>query len=97
VHAQDEDLGEQEEFDEDDEDIAARIENIKRAQGIMILNSPNFIKKSYQLTATVMKAEGIPKCVAGSINPFVSVRVNGCVLRTKTVPKNPEPIFACRF
>jgi len=34
-------------YEDDEEEIARRIENIKRAQGVMLINSPNVINKQY--------------------------------------------------
>jgi len=69
------------------------IENIKRAQGLMLISQPEVYVKSYQLTIVVMKAEGLPDSGLGSVNPFVSARVNGCVLTTKIVNANKTPLF----
>jgi len=84
VHSQDEDFGNEDaaiDSDEDDESIARRIESIKRAQGIMQIGNPNKINKNFQMTVVVSKLEGLPK-LDKPIMPFVSARVNGCVMIT---------------
>lgn len=43
-----------------------------------------------------MKAESLPD-LGGDINPFVSMRVNGCVLATKIVSGNSNPLFNNRL
>lgn len=98
VHSMDEDIGEDVESEEEDEEaMAQKIENIKRAQGVMIVNSPNVVNKNYQLALVVMKAENLPNCLGSSVHPFVSARVNGCVLTSREVTKNPNPIFNNRL
>lgn len=85
VHSQDEDFGNegaQVDSDEDDESIARRIESIKRAQGVMQVLAPAKINKSFQMTVVVAKCEGLPVVKSGPLAPFVSARVNGCVLAT---------------
>ena len=63
VHAsEDDNLEDNGDSEEDDEEIARRIENIKRAQGVMLVNSPNVINKQYQLSVVLMKAENLPLC-----------------------------------
>ena len=48
------------------------------------------IDKSYQMTVTIAKAKHLVK-VDGLIQPFVSARVNGLVLRSnKKIKPNPE-------
>jgi len=84
VHSQDEDFGNEDaaiDSDEDDESIARRIESIKRAQGIMQIGNPSKINKNFQMTVVVSKLEGLPK-LDKPIMPFVSARVNGCVMIT---------------
>jgi hypothetical protein len=50
-------------FDEEDEEESIRrIENIKRAQGVMLLSNPNIITKNYQLSVIISKAEKIALC-----------------------------------
>jgi len=101
VHAQDEDFGDDVEAvdsDEDEEAIARRIESIKRAQGIMQVATPDKIDKSYQMTVIVARAEGLPKMDSkipkeGTVNPFVSARINGCVLTTAHKNNNANPKF----
>ena len=86
IHSQDEDFGDdafENDSDEDDEAIAKKIESIKRAQGVMQLTNPSKIDKSFQMTVIVSKASELPKVNDKKIIPFVSARVNGCVLVTK--------------
>lgn len=93
IHAADEDNVEEQGSDEEDEEaVARRIENIKRAQGIVQINSPGVIEKCYQLSVVAQKAENLPLCTNEAVFPFVSVRVNGCVLTTNTT-KGQDAIF----
>ena len=64
--------------------IAAKIENIRRAQGLIPVLNPNTITKLYQLTVVVVKGDGIPFAEDKLIKPFVSARVSGCVLTTSS-------------
>lgn len=48
--------------DEDEEEVIRKIENIKRAQGVMILSNPDIITKNYQLSVIIFKAEKITLC-----------------------------------
>ena len=47
----------------------------------MQVTNPNKIDKSFQMTVVVSKAIELPK-IDGNLQPFVSARVNGCVLVT---------------
>ena len=60
---------------------------IKRSQGVATVNTPQFIKKTYQLQCVVMKAEDLPLFDGGEVYPFVSARVNGLVLTSKFCQK----------
>ena len=97
-HAADEDFDPdaQDDSDEDVEVIAKKIENIKRAQGLVPIIYPGMIEKKYQLTVVVTKAEGIPFCEENVIKPFVSARAFGCVLVTKTA-HNGKPSFNAKL
>lgn len=81
VHSQDEDFGDDalgDDSEEDDEEIAKRIESIKRAQGVVQVMKPSTIEKAFQLTVAVDRADELPKLDPGStIRPFVSARVFG--------------------
>jgi hypothetical protein len=84
VHSQDEDFGNdgaEIDSDEDDESIAKRIESIKRAQGVMQIGTPSKIMKNFQMTVVVAKIESLPK-MQKPLSPFVSARLNGCVMIT---------------
>ena len=99
VHASEDEVPDVDAMDyeeEDEEEIAKRIESIKRAQGVVLVNTANIINKTYQLSAVIMKAEGLPN-FNGEVNPFISMRVNGCVLTTKTQTKNANPQFYNRL
>ena len=93
AHAQDEDFGEEEE-EEDEEKMKGMSEEQKKAlatakQGLFILGEPNLIKKYFQLSINIMKAEGLPKCDSGgSCNGFLSVRAVGIVQITNVVEQN---------
>ena len=95
-HSADEDFdpdGQDDDSEEDDDVIAARIENIKRAQGLTPIVNPNTIVKLYQLTVVVVKGDGIPFAESGKvIKPFVSARAFGCVLTTSS-RLSPKPSF----
>jgi hypothetical protein len=94
VHSSEDEVVEDNNSDEEDEaEIARRIENIKRAQGVILVNSPNVINKLYQLSIVVMKAENLPNVDGSSVHPFISARVNGCVLTSKEISKNNNPVF----
>jgi len=58
VHAQDEDFGNDDgvDSDEDEDELARRIESIKRAQGVTQILNPSKIDKSYQLNVVVAQA-----------------------------------------
>lgn len=89
IHSQDEDFGEdqfQNDSDDDDEAIARKIESIKRAQGVMQVTVPSMIQKSYQISVMVAKSRHLIK-INDLIQPFVSARVNGLVLRTNKKTK----------
>ena len=79
--------------DEDEEEVIKKIENIKRAQGVMLVDQPNVITKNYQLNVNICKGESIALCPGGSVSPFISVRVNGCVLTTRTINNSQTPLF----
>ena len=49
--------------------------------------------KYYQMTIVCSKAENIAICEPRSWNPFISARVNGCVLTTKTLQSNSNPVY----
>lgn len=70
------------EDDDDEETIIKKINLMKRAQGAVIVNNPQFATKNYQLTIAISKAENIAKDPTDSIRPFISARVNGMVLTT---------------
>lgn len=83
--------------DEDEQVIAAKIANIQRAQGIVPVNTPGKINKSWQLSIGVFKAENLPMVDSdGKIKPFVSARVFGMVLCTKCRP-NANPKFNAKL
>jgi len=87
VHSQDEDFGDDvlgDDSEEDEEEIAKRIESIKRAQGVIQILKPSTIDKAFQLAVVVDKAElckinqELAKPDKGAkIRPFVSARVFG--------------------
>lgn len=53
---------------------------IKKKQGIFMLQEPTMIKKGYQLSVNILKAEGLPQCDSSGIcNSFISVRCVGSV------------------
>lgn len=82
VHASDEDFGDDDAADseEDDDIIAARIESIKRVQGILQVSTPSKILKSWQMSIIIAKAEDLPAVNADKkMSAFVSARVNGIV------------------
>lgn len=98
MHSQDEDFGDdghEMDSDEDDESIARRIESIKRAQGVMQVSTPSKIMKHFQMTCVVSKVEGLPK-IDGVLMPFVSARVNGCVLITN-VKRNQNAAYHAKL
>jgi len=85
VHSQDEDFGNDDgleaDSDEDEDDIARRIESIKRAQGVMQVSTPAKIEKNFQMAVVVAKYADLVAIKDGTM-PFVSARVNGAVLVT---------------
>ena len=94
-HSADEDFdpdGQDEDSEEDDAAIAAKIENIRRAQGLVPVLNPNTITKLYQLSVSVVKGDGLPKATEDGIKPFVSARVSGCVLTTSS-QNNGKPTY----
>ena len=72
--------------------IAARIENIRRAQGLVPVLNPNTITKLYQLSVVVVKGTDLPFAEKDVLKPFVSARVFGCVLTTSS-QNNGKPTF----
>ena len=94
AHSPDEEMDDELPIDSDDdeEDIARKIESIKRAQGILPVDIPQKINKSWQLNVIVDRAEDLIDCNdRGKINAFVSARVFGMVQTTKVVgKKNPK-------
>jgi hypothetical protein len=85
VHSQDEDFGNDDgleaDSDEDDEEIARKIESIKRVQGIMQVSTPSMINKNFQMGVVVAKALDVVS-IDGGTKAFVSARVNGAVIVT---------------
>lgn len=67
--------------EEDEEEFLKRMENLKRAKGVTLINQPDVINKNYQLSIAVSKAENIYiKNDNDVVNPFISCRANGCYL-----------------
>ena len=60
-----------------------------------MVNTPQFIQKTYQLSCVVMKAEHLP-LFEREVYPFVSARVNGLVLTSKFCQKQ-NPVFNSRM
>lgn len=79
--------------DDDEEDIARKIESIKRAQGCLPVDIPQKINKSWQLNVVVGQAEDLIPCNdRKQYYPFVSARAFGMVLATKAGGKK-DPRF----
>lgn len=95
VHASEDDFGQEQDVhsDDDEEAMIKKIENIKRAQGVMVISSPTTAEKCYQLNVVVSKAENIHPISGDAVHPFISCRVNGCVLTTKIMKENQNPHF----
>jgi hypothetical protein len=47
VHSADEDFPEGQSDDDDEDALQARLDMIKRSQGVAMVNTPQFIKKTY--------------------------------------------------
>ena len=72
----DDDANEEEMADMNEEQ---KQEVMARRAGLFIVSEPNMIKKGYQLSVNIVKAEGLPNIDRGGINSFVSVRIVGSV------------------
>lgn len=57
-----------------------KISIVNRKKGLFIIEEPWIVRKGYQLSVNILKAEGLPQCdSSGSCNSFVSVRASGHV------------------
>ncbi len=91
--------------EEDDEELNLdnmNIEQLKayqeKKQGITVLGKPNVIRKSYQLSVYIFKAENLVNMEnqlfgGGKTDPFISCRAIGLVQKTKTVKNNNNPLY----
>ena len=98
VHGPDEeeanDAGNDSEMDE--EEVLKAMENINRAKGVTAVDLPDVIVKNYQLTCSISKAESLYQEYE-QINPFISCRVNGCMLTSRKLTKNQNPQFLSKL
>ena len=93
--------------DEEEEDNELNLDNMtiealkayqEKKQGITILGKPNVIRKSFQLSIYIFKAENLlnmENLMFGGekTDPFISCRAVGLVHKTKTVTNNSNPIY----
>lgn len=68
-----------------------KIEIMKKKQGLFLLNEPDIFRKGYQLSVSILKAEGLPQITDSSADSFISVRASGYVQITRIIPKNLNP------
>lgn len=62
---------------------------IQREKNIVTVGKPGILKKSYQLTISFYKAEGLPP----DSNSFIAVRCCGVVLKTPILEPSENPFF----
>jgi hypothetical protein len=75
-----------------------KLELMKKKQGLFLLQEPGMVRKGYQLSVNVLKAEGLPQCdSSGTCNSFISVRVSGFVQTTRVIEENFNPNYNARL
>ena len=52
---------------------------MSKKKGLFLLNNPDMFKKGYQLSVSILKAEGLPQIAANSADSFMSARASGYV------------------
>ena len=91
--------------EEEDEELnldTMTIDQLKAYQekklGIIVLGKPNIVRKSFQLSVYIFKAEGLMNMEqmifgGGKTDAFVSCRAVGLVHKTKTIKNNVNPLY----